>query len=146
MTRIRLDFVQSFNDRHGRPRYYFRRRGYKRIPLPGLPGSADFMAAYQAALAGVTAEPIKVGASRTKPGTVNATIVCFYQSPAFLNLRPITQSTYRGVLEAFRAKHGEKRIAMLERRHVRDLIAEKVGSAICCACSRCCSILRSRWT
>jgi integrase len=127
MTRIRLDFVQSFIDRHGRVRHYFRRRGFKRIPLPGLPGSQEFMAAYQAALAGVTAEPIKIGASRTKPGTVNTTIVGFYQSAAFMNLRPITQSTYRGVLEAFRAKHGDKRVAMLERRHVRDLIAEKAG-------------------
>jgi hypothetical protein len=127
MTRLRLDFVQSFIDRHGRVRHYFRRRGFKRVPLPGLPGSEQFMAAYQAAVAGVTAEPVKIGATRTKPGTVNATIVGFYQSSAFMNLRPVTQSSYRGVLEAFRAKHGEKRIEMLERRHVRDLIAEKAG-------------------
>jgi hypothetical protein len=127
MTRIRLTFVQSFIDRHGRVRHYFRRRGCKRIPLPGLPGSQEFMAFYQAALAGVTPEPVEIGARRTIPGTVNATIVGFYRSPGFMNLRPITQATYRGVLEAFRVNHGDKRIAMLERRHVRDLIAEKAG-------------------
>jgi integrase len=127
MTRVRLDFVQSFIDRHGRVRHYFRRRGFKRVPLRGLPGSEQFMAAYQAAVAGLTAEPVKIGAGRAKPGTVNATIVGFYQSPSFMNLRPITQYSYRWALEAFRAKHGEKRIAMLERRHIREMIAEKAG-------------------
>jgi hypothetical protein len=34
-----------------RRRYYFRRRGFKKVALPGLPGSQEFMAAYQAALA-----------------------------------------------------------------------------------------------
>ena len=53
MTKIRLQFVQAFVDRHGRVRHYFRRRGFKRVSLPGLPGSEGFMAAYQAALAGV---------------------------------------------------------------------------------------------
>jgi hypothetical protein len=35
-----------------KPRWYFRRRGCKRIPLPGVPGSAEFMQAYEAALSG----------------------------------------------------------------------------------------------
>jgi hypothetical protein len=42
-------FVQGFVDRHGRPRFYFRRPGFKRVPLPGLPWSPEFMAAYQEA-------------------------------------------------------------------------------------------------
>jgi len=29
-------FVHGFIDRHGRPRFYFRRAGFKKIPLPGL--------------------------------------------------------------------------------------------------------------
>jgi hypothetical protein len=52
MTTIRLRYVDRFVDRHGHPRHYFRRPGCKRIRLPGLPGSAEFMAAYQAALVG----------------------------------------------------------------------------------------------
>lgn len=42
-------FVQSYFDRHGKPRYYFRRKG-PRIPLPD-PASPDFKAAYDRALA-----------------------------------------------------------------------------------------------
>jgi len=127
LTKIRLEFVQAFIDRHGRTRHYFRRRGFKRVPLPGRPGSEEFMAAYGAAFAGETAEPIKIGAARTKPGTVNAAIAGFYRSAAFLDLQPITKSTYRGILESFRSKHGDKRIEMLERRHILDLLAEKAG-------------------
>ena len=46
----------------------------KNVRLPGLPGSAEFMAAYQAALGGVITQP-QIGASRTKPGSLNALIV-----------------------------------------------------------------------
>jgi hypothetical protein len=40
MTKLHLKYVQSFGGYH-----YFRRRGM-RIPLPGLVGSPEFMAAY----------------------------------------------------------------------------------------------------
>jgi hypothetical protein len=94
MARLRLEFVHEYRDRHGKLRRYFRRRGSKRIPLPGLPGSAEFMEAYQAALAGVSA-PNAVGASRTKPGTMNAAIVGYYQCVAFRDLASGTQRKYR---------------------------------------------------
>jgi hypothetical protein len=44
--------VQGFIDRHGKARFYFRRPGFKVIPLPGLPWSPQFMAVYEAALGG----------------------------------------------------------------------------------------------
>ena len=56
MTNLRLRYVHSFIDHNGHPRHYFRRPGFKRVTLPGLPGSAEFMEAYQAALAGQTAQ------------------------------------------------------------------------------------------
>lgn len=54
MTGARLRFVDSFTDRHGKPRHYFRAGRGRRVRLPGEPGSAEFMAAYEAAAAGVT--------------------------------------------------------------------------------------------
>jgi hypothetical protein len=45
-------FVHGFIDRHGRARFYFRRKGYERVKLDGLPWSPSFMAAYAEALAG----------------------------------------------------------------------------------------------
>jgi hypothetical protein len=50
MSKPLLQFVHEYIDRHGHPRRYFRRRGYKKIPLPGVPGSEQYMAAYAKAL------------------------------------------------------------------------------------------------
>jgi integrase len=113
MVSLRLDYVHEYDDRHGKLRRYFRRKGSKRIPLPGLPGSEEFMAAYQAALAGVTA-PREIGASRTKPGTVNAAVVGYYQSMAFRGLAASTQYQRRLVLEKVRNEVGERQITGLE--------------------------------
>jgi integrase len=112
MTRIRLDYIHEFMDRHGKIRRYFRRPGFKRIPLSGAPGSDEFMTAYQLALAGQVPR-VEIGAGRTKPGTVNAGIVGYYNSLAFRSLAPSTQKMRRNILERFRAEHGDKRIAML---------------------------------
>jgi hypothetical protein len=49
MTSIRLDYVHAFRDRHGKRRHYFRRAGFKSLPLPGSPGSEEFMRVYVAA-------------------------------------------------------------------------------------------------
>ena len=60
MARIKLKYVNCFANRgrkDKRVRYYFRRRGTKAIPLPGLPGSEEFMGAYAAALAGLPDVP-----------------------------------------------------------------------------------------
>ena len=62
-------YVHGFIDRHGKARFYFRRRGFKKVRLPGLPWSPEFMAAYEAALAG---QPMEIGSARTKPGTIRA--------------------------------------------------------------------------
>src|SRR5262245_53150279 len=92
-----LQYVDRFIDRHGRARYYFRRsRGFKRVVLPGLPGSSEFLAAYAAALDG--AAKIEIGADRTLPGTINAAIVAFHRSDAFTKNRAITQATDRNIL------------------------------------------------
>lgn len=45
-----LQFVQSYSDRHGTTRHYFRRKGQPRTALPGEPESVEFMTAYRAAL------------------------------------------------------------------------------------------------
>jgi hypothetical protein len=44
-----LPYVDIFRDRHGHIRCYFRRYG-RRVRLPGVPGSAEFTAAYSRAL------------------------------------------------------------------------------------------------
>src|SRR5436305_9085796 len=122
MAQLRLKYVNSFRDRHGLMRHYFRRPGVEAVALPSLPGSADFMDAYQAALAGA-APLLDIGASRTKTGTINAAIVGYSAHTSFTKgFAPETQKMRRAILERFRAEHGEKRIALLQRRHIVKLL------------------------
>lgn len=89
-----------FVDRHGRPRFYFRRAGLKKVRLTGLPWSTEFMDSYEAALN--QAVPVVIGAKRTKSGTVNEAIARYLGSAAFTNqLAPSTQAMRRAILERF---------------------------------------------
>jgi integrase len=115
-------FVQAFIDRNGKARFYFRRAGFKSLPLPGLPWSPKFMEAYEAALSG---QPLQIGASRSQPGTVSAAISGYYHDQSFLTLAPSTQRPLRGILEHFRIEHGDKRIALLQRQHITTLLKSK---------------------
>lgn len=118
MTHLRLPYVHRFRDRHGKLRHYFRRGGSPRIALPGLPGSAEFMEAYQAASAGVPAA-VEIGANRTKPGTINSLVISYYKSDDWLfKLEEDTRRTRRRFIERFRAEHGDKRVALLRREHI----------------------------
>jgi integrase len=125
MTKMLLRYVHEFRDRHGRTRRYVRRRGFKQVPLPGLPGSPEFMEAYRNALDPKTAPRLVVGADKTMPGTVADLVSRYYRSAEFLGVKESTQSTYRHIIEPFRTDHGEKRVALLKREHVKDMVAKK---------------------
>jgi integrase len=126
MTNLRLEYVHAFVDRTGKARYYFRRHG-RRTRLPGVPGSAEFMAAYQQALAG-TPLIAEVGAARTIAGSVNAMIVGYLGSAAFGQLALASQQQYRRIFEDLRRKHGDRSIATLERRHVALMLEAKAAT------------------
>jgi integrase len=115
MTRLHLKFVQSFGGYH-----YFRRRGSPRKRLPGIVGSAEFMAAYQQALA---AAPVEIGKSlRTKPGSISAALAEYYQSQAFRSLTGGTPAQRRAVLEKFREQYGHRPLASLPKEFVVALL------------------------
>jgi integrase len=122
MMRRPPQYCNGFIDRHGKPRWYFRRAGFKKVPLPGLPWSPEFMAAYERALAG---QPAPVGAERTIPGTLRALTVSYFASPEFRTTKPSTQYTYRNVIDRLCAEHGDKRVALLHREHVIKLLAAR---------------------
>jgi integrase len=121
-------YVHAFIDRHGKPRFYFRRPGYKRAPLPGLPWSAEFMAAYEAAKKGETAPRLEIGADRSRPGTVNAAVAGYFGSLAFASLADGTRRIRRQLLERFRTEHGDKGIATLARTHVERMLDAKAAT------------------
>lgn len=116
-------FVQAFVDRHGRPRYYFRRKGHKGGKLPGSPWSPEFMAAHEAYMKGA-AISVSVGQSRTQAGSINALVASYYQSAEYQTCKPVTRRFYRNVIERIRAEHGDKVVVNLERKHVKAIIAK----------------------
>ena len=119
-------YVHGFIDRHGRPRFYFRRPGFKRVALPGIPWSPEFMAAYQSALA--ETPRVEIGASRTRPGTVAAAVAGYFSSSGFAALAESTRRTRRQILERFRAEHGDKGVATLGRSHVERMVSAKAAT------------------
>jgi integrase len=126
-------YTRGFVDRHGKPRWYFRREGRKQIALPGLPWSPEFMAAYEEAMDGATNPTPEIGAWRTKPGTFDALIVSFYSSNVFQGWSAETQRTRRNILQRFRAdtmpgakiNNGRCRVVHLLPKHVDAMIAAK---------------------
>ena len=124
MTKL-LKFIDPVHKPNGTTYFYFRRRG-KRTPLPGAYNSPEFLQAYWA-LRSDKAAKAEIGAGRTLPSTVNAAIVAFYKHHTFTKNRPITQQTDRNILEAFRKRHGDKRIALLQQHHIEAMIGERAG-------------------
>ncbi len=82
-------YVQGFMDRHGKARFYFRRAGFQSATLPGLPWSPQFMAVYEAALAG---QPAPIGKDRVVPGTLRALSVSYFNSLGFRSMKPSNRS------------------------------------------------------
>jgi integrase len=122
-------YVHGFVDRHGRPRHYFRRAGFKKVALSGIPWSSEFMAAYQAALAGQAA-PI---GQRVLPGSMRALAVSYFaNSVDYLGMAPSTQRVRRNIIERFlREKdangqaNADKRAALLQRDHIVRFMAAR---------------------
>ena len=122
-------FINAYVDRNGKARYYFRRAGFKSVPLPGLPYSPEFMRAYEDALAG---QPVAIGAGRVIPGSMHALAISYYNHHAsdYLKLKPISQQTRRRVIEHFCREQdvkgqrmGDKPATMLQREHIKGFMA-----------------------
>lgn len=127
MARVDLLYIKRFKDRHGKLRHYFRRRGCKSVALPGLPGSEEFMAAYQKALG----QKVTVGEGRTVAGSLSAIIAAYFLSAEYKALAPGTRHNYRLILDRFRAKvhkdgqrYGDKPARLLERKHLKAIMDE----------------------
>jgi integrase len=124
-------------DRHGKRRVRFRKAGFSTY-LPGIPWSEEFMRAYAAALEGVAAAASSIGAGRTKPGSVDALVAAYLDSPPFNKGTRETVRTRRNILERFREAHGDKplfrferngeRIMLLTRAHVQHIVNEKAAT------------------
>jgi hypothetical protein len=115
MAVIRIPYVKVYIDRHGHVRRYFRKPGTKTVMLPGAPGSAEFMEAYQRALGAKAPPPL----GNRSPGSVGALIVDYLRSAAFQN--------------RFGMKHGHRMVHDMPRvkvaTYIHEIGAERPGMA-----------------
>jgi integrase len=139
MAQLRLDYVTSFIDSRGKLRHVFRRKGFNKVTIKGRAGSPEFMDHYHQLL-DQTGGPLpgaNIGASRTKPGTIDALIVRYLQHDSFKKgLAPATQAMQRQILDNFRQcmtaggrRYGENRLATIQRKNITDVLAGKTPNA-----------------
>jgi integrase len=127
----RLKYLKRYIDRHGQERVYFNRTGSSKVALPGPVGSEAFRVAYQAALAASEGRAVATRGSapqrpapRPDEATMADLITRYYRSLAYKTLAPTTKRSYRSVIEQIRSSHGDKPVALLDRRGVRAQLAK----------------------
>jgi integrase/recombinase XerD len=119
MVKVRFRFVVEDVHRHGNVRLYFRRRGE---PKTRLPGSEEFMAAYQEALGrSSTTKAIQ----RLNAGSFGYLCRQYFISQTFKALDESTRKWRRRALDEIALEHGDKPIAKMQAKHVRQLRDEK---------------------
>jgi enterobacteria phage integrase len=130
LTRIKLRYVDHFTDRHGHVRHYFRRRLGSRTLLPGLPGSTEFMQAYQAALDGAALAAPITKRTRGAPGTFDSLVQLYLESSDFARLAPSTRRAYKLVIERLVRDEniGHRLVPQMERKHVSAIVARRKGT------------------
>jgi integrase len=124
VAKIKLKYVNEYVDRTGVLRRYFR-KGRKKVALPGAPGSAEFMAAYQACL---SSQPVPPPVTHKPDGSFGRLVTDFYASKMFKSdLKASSQRTYRAVLEPLVAQHGHRAVSMMTTEAVARII-ERIGA------------------
>ena len=108
--------ASKYKDRHGKWRWRARAKGKPSVELHGEYGSPEFIAGWNAWANG---KKIDFGIRRTVPGTINALLVDYYESPEFRQLADGTRKVYKATLERIvRSKNGDKQVKSLTRQGI----------------------------
>src|SRR6516164_11593697 len=125
MARIKLRYVNEYIDRHGKVRRYVRIPGSRGVKLPGLVGSVEFMAAYQAAIA--TVAPPPSSSKHVIHGSLTEIANGYFRSAAFANIEESSQRLYRIALKPVLEAHGHRLVRELPKTAARNII-EAIGA------------------
>jgi integrase len=105
-----------------------------RIRLPSDPTSEEFRAAYQAALLGQSATPVRDRFIHAPHGSIAALIASYMKSAEYISLRDTSKAGYLSRLESIRINHGHRAVAGLSRERIITFIlqpyADRPGAAL----------------
>lgn len=119
LNKVLPRYASAFTDNRGKERIRLRRTGWQTIYVTALPGTPEFTQAYKQWEA---SGKIEIGAKRARAGSFDELIAKFYNSPVWQGIKPGTQYTYRGELERFRAKYGDRLVSTMTARNVSALL------------------------
>ena len=128
MATIKLKFVVEDVDRHGNVRRYVRVPGQPKTRIREQVGTAEFIAAYERAIAKGTGP--RRPSRQAKQGSFRNLCIRYYASAAFTQLDKATKSWRRHHLDELAQAHGDKPVAMLQPKHVRKLRDELKDSPV----------------
>jgi integrase len=117
---IRLKYLTEDYDRHGNVRCYIRMPGKKKIRVRAMPGTPEFMAAYNEAIA-ASESSVPKQADEAKRGSFRYLCVRYYASVKFKTLDMSTRKWQRRALDEICNEHGAKPVALMHPRHVRKI-------------------------
>lgn len=126
-------YLSSYEDRHGKTRWRFRRAG-KTIQIKGLPGEPEFEAAYQAAIEGREYKPAVVVnlPGRAIPGSFRDAWKRVQRTPEWLTFDPATKDQNTRLADTFLKLRvvethpdvwGDMLVKDAKRRHIKGIIA-----------------------
>lgn len=129
---MKVDFPYLIpdTDRHGNVRYYFRRKGQRKIRIRGTPGTPAFQQAYEDARDGKAV--IRPKLMPASPSSFRWLVQQYCRSQDFLELGESTRRVRRLILEGICLSKTPKGIergtlpfALMEERHVKEIRDEK---------------------
>jgi len=125
-VKIRLKFVQHWVDQKTGNAYAFLRRpGHPRMRLPGIIGSAEFLAGYHAALRGEAPAPA-ANTTRQSQNTIAAAIARYIEEALPKRVKGATLGRQSSTLRKFAAIDGvgTSPLSVLDRKYIDRNIAE----------------------
>lgn len=116
---MKLPYIKAYKDRHGRARYYFRRKGFPSVQLPP-PSSPGFMAAYEAANSTKKQafDASKIGFLH---GSLGWLIDQFVATKAFNERAPNTWRSDRRIFDELKERFGAGMLRDLRPKHVKAI-------------------------
>lgn len=132
MPRTRKPYVQREKSRHGKVTWYFRRGDGPRIRLHGEYESAEWLADYEAALAGTKRpEP-----ARSQAGTLRWLVGRFYESKDWSDTSAATQRQRKSIFNRMLATGGDLKLSQITKGTIvegMDRRRETPAAAVCFA-------------